>query len=192
MPQVVVVHSVNLPIHLIGSRPVQGTKAAGGVASKPRLHCDQLRKVAPVQRGILERSPRHRRGLEGNVGGGNFDRDGGLGQNQFYRHCINRARTDRYVVRGGDGESAGRNGEFVRTQRKVLNSELAVACGDGAVLDPGGSILGSYGCFWNHCPGGIRNAAVYRSAKCLCMSPRPYCKKNKQSPKLAHVWALND
>jgi len=47
------------------------------------------------------------------------------------------------------------------------------------VLYPGGGVLSDDPGCWNNCPGRIRNAAVDRPPKRLCVSPRPECKINK-------------
>src|SRR5262249_5223903 len=53
VPEVVVIHAVNLPIHLVGTRPVEGAEAAHGIAPIAGIHRDQLGEIAPVKGNIL-------------------------------------------------------------------------------------------------------------------------------------------
>ena len=82
MPEIVVVHAVDLPVDLIGSRPVQRAKAAYVIAAKTRCDADHLGKVTPVQRNVLHHvvGNRHRLRLRGGIKGEsrrrNFDSRG--------------------------------------------------------------------------------------------------------------------
>ena len=82
VPEVVVIHTVNLPIHLIRARPIERTEATHRVATVTRRSRDQLREIAPVQGNILHdvRSNRHvlglRRGVQGQRRSGHFHRSG--------------------------------------------------------------------------------------------------------------------
>src|SRR5262249_59326926 len=54
VPEVIVVHTVNLPVHLVGTRPIQGTESAYGISSVTGIYRDQLRKIPPVEWNILD------------------------------------------------------------------------------------------------------------------------------------------
>ena len=54
MPEVVVVHSVYLPVILIGAGPVHGAEATYGVATVAGRDRDQLGEVPAVQRNVLD------------------------------------------------------------------------------------------------------------------------------------------
>ena len=53
VPQVVIVHTVNLPVHLIGASTIERAEAAHVVTTKARFNRDQLREVTSIQRNIL-------------------------------------------------------------------------------------------------------------------------------------------
>ncbi len=53
MPEVVVIHAVDLPVDLVGAGAVQRAKAADVVAAEARLNSNELREIAPVQRCVL-------------------------------------------------------------------------------------------------------------------------------------------
>ena len=63
VPEIVVIYSVDLPVDLIGARAIQGAETANVVATKARLHRNQLCKVAPVERSVLHYVIRNRRRL---------------------------------------------------------------------------------------------------------------------------------
>src|SRR5882762_8362835 len=49
VPEVVVVHAVNLPVHLVGTGSVERAKSADGISAVTWGHGDQLSKVPSVQ-----------------------------------------------------------------------------------------------------------------------------------------------
>src|SRR5271165_694055 len=55
VPRIVVVRTVNLPVHLVGAGPVERTKAAHCIPAVSWRRRDDLREVAPVQGQILNR-----------------------------------------------------------------------------------------------------------------------------------------
>src|ERR1700721_2301464 len=55
VPEIVVVDTVNLPVHLVGAGAVERTEAADGVPTVARLNGGKLGEVAPVHGYVLNR-----------------------------------------------------------------------------------------------------------------------------------------
>ncbi len=48
MPEVVVVHAVDLPVDLVRTGPIERAEAANVVSTKPWFHGDQLGEIAAI------------------------------------------------------------------------------------------------------------------------------------------------
>src|SRR5207245_5590140 len=133
VPQVIVVDSIDLPIHLVPACPVHRTKSSCRVASKSRLECDELREIAPVQWSILNGRSGNgcrlgfRRCIQCHSSCRHLDCRGRLDQSKPYRQSINRACANRYAVRCEDSESTDGNNDLIRAKRKVLKNKFTVA-----------------------------------------------------------------
>src|SRR6267378_3195569 len=141
VPEVVVVHSVDLPIILISAGTVHGAEATYRVATIAGRHRDQLGKVSSIQRNVLHdvRSDSHilsRRGcVQRYCGRRDFHCRGSRLQRQLdvqridspgrYFNFVHRIR--REALRG--------NGHFVLAQWNVLKSKRSVTRGHRHVVN---------------------------------------------------------
>src|SRR5215469_18253485 len=135
VPEIVIVDTINLPVHLIGPSPVQRTETANVVATKAGFDRDQLREVAPVQWSVLDNIGENRHGLGGGRG---IDRKGSrrhfndhflLLEREFDGQSVNRSRGYLHLVDCNRRKATSRNCDLVRAQRKVLKRKLAVRGG---------------------------------------------------------------
>ena len=180
MPEVIVVHAVNLPVHLVGAGSVHRAEAAHGVPAVARLDSSELGEVATVHRHVLDRlggqdivlggggrieSQRSR----GNFHHGRARRSGG----QLHRNGIRTSRRDRDIIDGRRSKPGGRNFNLVRPQRQVLEGELTIAGAHGTQRDPGAAIRGLDIGSGDHSSRRIGYGTVDGAAKCLRVSEHP-------------------
>ena len=139
VPQIVVVHAVDLPVDLIGTRSVEGAEAAHVVASEARLDGDQLREIPAVQRNVLDHigGKRHalrlRRRVEGDGALGNLHRRRCLPDFQLHRQRVNLPHHNLHVIEGRRGKAARRGADRIQAGRNILEGELALRCGHAPV-----------------------------------------------------------
>ena len=69
MPEIVIVHPVDLPVDLVRPRTVQRAEATNVITAKTRCNRNHLREVPPVQRHVLHHvvGNRHGLGLRGGI-----------------------------------------------------------------------------------------------------------------------------
>ena len=180
VPEIVVVHAVNLPVHLVGAGSVQRAEATHGITAVAGLHRGELREVTAVHRHVLDRlggqdivlggagrieSQRSR----GNFHHGRARRSGG----QLHRNGVCASRRDRHIIDGRRSKPGGRNFNLVRPQRQVLEGELTIAGAHGTQRDPGAAIRGLDIGSGDHSPRRIGYGTVDGAAKCLRVSEHP-------------------
>ncbi len=177
MPEVVVVHTVDLPVDLVGPRAIERTEAAHVVAAEARCNTDHLREVTAVQRNVLHHvvGNRHRLrlsgGVEGKSGRGNFDGGGLLLQGQLDLERVDRPRDDLDLVHRVDRESRCRNRNLIKPQRNILQSKCSFTRCHRIVIDAGCVFRGFYRGVGNERPRRIRHRSVDRAAERLGIYP---------------------
>src|SRR5271165_822717 len=173
VPRVVVVGTVNLPVHLIGAGPVERAESAYGIATIARRGADYLREVAPVQGQILHRllSDGKSLGRRSRVQCNGRGRDlyGGrcLGHTQLDGQRIHLACSDRYVVGGVGGEARCGDRYLIGSQGKVLEDKPTVCRGCGFVLSTGGRVCGTHLSVRHHAAGRVCYSPVDRASESL-------------------------
>ena len=173
VPEVIIVHAVDLPIDLIGSGSIERPETAYVITPEARRDGYQLGEVPPVQWHVLDEigGDRHRlrlgSGVERQRRGGNFHRRGLLLQCKPNRQGINRTRNHLDLVHGISREARGRNSDLIEAERNVLEGKGSFTRRDGVVVDPRGAFRGFHRCIRYHCSRRIRYCSVDGAAERL-------------------------
>src|SRR5258708_827965 len=147
VPEIVVVDAVDLPVHLVGAGSIERTEAADRVSAVARLNGSELSKIAPVHWNVLNRLGGNdvalggRGGVEGQRSSPDLhDRRTRPSSGQFHRKGGDAAGRNRNIVKGCRTKPCRRYFDLIRSQRQILEGELAVARGSGTDRDTGGRV----------------------------------------------------
>ena len=185
MPQVVVVHAVDLPVDLVGPSSIQGAVAARRVAAIPRCGSDQLREVSAIQghdRQITASDGgclRLGRSIQSQRRRRNFHGGGLLRERQLHWQRVNGALRYQYVIDGQCRESCCGHGYRVHPNGNILEGKLPVSRCEGRVINPRGLFFGLNLGIRHDCARRIHHRPVNRATKRL----RVCCKHQRQHSK---------
>ncbi len=177
MPEVIIVHTIDLPVDLVGTRPVERAEAAHVIAAKARCNGDQLREIPTVQRNVLHDivGNGHGLGLRGGVERqsrcGHFYGGSLLLQRKFNLQRVDASRGDFHFVNRVDREAGGRDRNFIEAERDILESKSSIIGRCGRVIDARRGLRCLHRSIRNHRSRRIRHSSVNRATKRLRVYP---------------------
>src|SRR5207249_4484810 len=181
VPEVVVVHTVDLPVDLVRPGAIERTEAAHVVAAEARCNTDHLREVPAVERNVLHHIVgdghclRLCCGVESQGSGGYFYCRGLLLQRKSDVQCIDLARANFYLVHGVGWETRRCHRDFVLAQWNVLKGKGSIISCCCSVVNPRGTFRDLDCGVWNRTARWVGHCSVDGAAERLRV--HPHCER---------------